>query len=99
MKPSHICLIITICVLIFLYLPILMLVISSFNESRFGGLGSSFTFKWYIRLFQEKEMWIALRNSLIIGISATLTSTFLGTLAAFALHFCKNFIIALSIFH
>ncbi len=86
MKRSAVCLFITVAVLLFMYLPIVMLVINSFNESRFGGLWTSFTFKWYIRLFQEGEMWLALRNSLIIGLSATISSTLLGSMAAFALY-------------
>ncbi len=90
MKRSKRCFIITLLVLIFLYLPIIMLVISSFNESRFGGVWSGFTLKWYGRLFQEKAMWQALQNSLIIAISATVVSTILGSFAAFALHRYKT---------
>ncbi|MCE2983994.1 MAG: ABC transporter permease [Parachlamydia sp.] len=90
MKKSPLCFSITIVVLIFLYVPILILFISSFNESRFGGEWLGFTFKWYQRLWNEHKMWQALRNSLIVGISATVASTFLGTLAAFALHLYKT---------
>jgi spermidine/putrescine transport system permease protein len=90
MKRSKVCFLLTITVIIFLYLPIIILVLNSFNESRFGSLGSTFTLKWYARLFQEGAMWIALRNSLVIGVSATLTSTLLGTLAAFAMHLYKT---------
>ena len=74
MKKSNFCLTLTVLVLLFLYLPIIMLVLSSFNESRFGGLWSGFTFKWYERLFQERAMWLALRNSFIVAISATPTA-------------------------
>lgn len=90
MKRSPLSLGITIGVLIFLYVPILFLVISSFNESRFGGEWMGFTFKWYERLWNEHKMWQALRNSLIVGVSATTASTILGTCAAFALHFYKT---------
>lgn len=90
MKRNPVCLIITILVIAFLYLPIVMLVISSFNESRFGGLWTGFSMKWYARLWQEKAMWAALTNSLIIGVSATVASTILGTLAAFALHYYRT---------
>lgn len=76
----------TIAVLIFFYLPMFMLVIASFNESRFGGTWTGFSLKWYQRLWKEQALWQALRNSLIIGISATVVSTVLGTLAAFVLH-------------
>lgn len=90
MKRSPFCLTMTVLVLLFLYLPIIMLVVSSFNESRFGGVWSGFTFKWYERLWQEGAMWQALTNSLIIAVSATITSTILGTCAAFALHRYKT---------
>ena len=90
MKRSPLCLSITFLVLIFLYLPIVMLVISSFNESRFGGPSTGFTLKWYSRLFQERQMWFSLRNSLIVAISATVVSTLLGTLAAYAINRYKN---------
>jgi len=86
MKQSQFCLIVTLLVLIFLYLPIIVLVINSFNDSRFGGLWNGFTWKWYAKLWQEKAMWHSLQNSLIVGISATIASTVLGTIAAFAIH-------------
>lgn len=90
MKKSSVSFWITIFVLVFLYLPIIVLIISSFNDSRFGGQWLGFTFKWYERLWNEHKMWQALRNSLIIGISATVASTILGTTAAFALHLYKT---------
>lgn len=90
MKRIPLCSFLTALVVFFLYLPIIMLVISSFNDSRFGGVWTGFTFKWYARLWHESAMWQALRNSLIIAISATLSSTILGILAAFALHRYKT---------
>lgn len=90
MKKSSFSFWITICVLFFLYLPIVVLIINSFNDSRFAGQWQGFTFKWYQRLLHEYKMWHALRNSLIVGISATVVSTILGTTAAFALHRYKT---------
>jgi spermidine/putrescine transport system permease protein len=86
MKRSRLPLIITVVVLIFFYLPILVLVINSFNASRFGSTWEGWSLRWYSRLWHEREIWLALENSLIIGISATLLSVVLGTTAAFALH-------------
>lgn len=80
----------TVLVLIFLYLPIVILIINSFNESRFGGEWTGFSIKWYQRLFQEKNLWTALRNSLVIAVSATAASTVLGVLAALALYRYKS---------
>jgi len=86
MKRSHLPLFTTLLVLLFFYLPILILVINSFNTSRFGGEWGGFTFDWYVRLFHDRPIWMALRNTLIIAVTSTLTSMVLGTLAAFALH-------------
>jgi spermidine/putrescine transport system permease protein len=77
-------------VIAFLYLPVLILIINSFNEAQYGGVFTGFSFKWYQKLFLEKEMWSALSTSLIIGISATIASTILGTMAAFALYKYKS---------
>lgn len=90
MKKSRLCFVITLFVLILLYLPIVMLVINSFNESRFGGNWTGFSLKWYGRLLEEKAMWIALQNSLIVAITSTIASTFFGTCAAFALHWYRT---------
>lgn len=86
MKKSHLCLSIALFVFAFLYIPVIILVINSFNASRFGGEWSGFSLIWYQRLFEDGEMWRALENSLIIGITSTIASTILGTTAAFALH-------------
>jgi spermidine/putrescine transport system permease protein len=86
MKQNTFCLGTTIAVLIFLYLPILILTIYSFNDSRFGGEWSGFTLKWYEKLIDDTELWEAASNSFLIAISATVVSTILGTSAAFALH-------------
>lgn len=76
----------TVLVLVFFYLPILILVGNSFNASRFGGSWDGFTLEWYALLFQDRPIWLALRNTLIIAVSSTFTSMILGTLAAFVLH-------------
>jgi spermidine/putrescine transport system permease protein len=90
MKKSRFPMIITIAVLIFLYLPIIVLIVNSFNESRFGGVWSGFSLKWYESLFKERSVWYAVYNSLVVAISSTVASSFLGGLAAFALYRYKN---------
>lgn len=82
--------IITAIVLFLLYLPLVLLVINSFNASRFGGEWGGFTLHWYKALWSHREVWGALTNSLIIATSATIASTILGTLAAYALYRYKN---------
>ena len=86
MKPSRLPLVVTVLVLVFFYLPIVILVANSFNSSRFGGSWESTSLKWYIRLMDEPSIWHALTNTLIIATVATLASMVLGTSAAFALH-------------
>lgn len=86
MKKSKFPVIITLIVLLVLYLPLIILVANSFNSHKFGGSWGGFTWKWYEILFNHRELWIALRNSMIIAVSATVASTILGTIAAFALY-------------
>ena len=69
----------------FLYLPIVLLVIFSFNESKLVTVWAGFSVKWYVQLMQNEALldaaWVTLRVGLL---SATL-ATILGTLAAFTL--------------
>jgi spermidine/putrescine transport system permease protein len=76
----------TAAVLVFFYLPVVVLVANSFNASRFGGGWEGFTLEWYRKLFTQREIWMALRNTLVIAAFATAVSTVVGTSAAFALH-------------
>jgi len=69
-----------------LYLPIFLLVLFSFNNSKFSVNWTGFTLKWYGDLFADKAIWAATRNTLIVGLTSTLVSTLIGTAAALALH-------------
>jgi len=90
MRQSRFPLIVTILTLIFLYLPIIVLFVNSFNGSRFGGIWGEFSLKWYYRLWSDRAIWDAFWNSMIIAISSTAVSTVLGSLAAFALYRYKK---------
>ncbi len=92
MKRSPIPAILTLLVLIFLHAPLVVLVVNSFNESRFGGEWEGFTLKWYDRLWAADEVWDSLLVTLKIALTATLASTILGTLAALALHRCRSWL-------
>ncbi len=72
-------------VLLFLYLPILVLIIFSFNTSSLNILFEGFTFKWYGELLNNVSLLEALKNTLIVSITSTLISTIIGTISAFAL--------------
>ncbi len=91
MRRSRLPIVVTAAVLIFFYLPIVILVVNSFNASRFGGSWQGFSLKWYVRLFHEPEIWAAARNTLLIASTVTAVSLVLGTCSALALHkFAKS---------
>lgn len=69
-------------IFIFLYAPIFVLIIFSFNNSKSRVVWSGFTFEWYTRLFANQEILTATYNTLIIAFISALISTILGTIAA-----------------
>lgn len=69
----------------FLYAPIILLVILSFNVSRFPTHWTGFTFDWYDRLFHNYAIGLALRNSLIVSITSTIIATVIGTMVSVAM--------------
>ena len=73
-------------VFVFLYFPILILVIYSFNESKMNIIFSGFTFKWYFELFNNVNLINAFINTMIIAITSTIISTIIGTISAVGLH-------------
>ena len=78
----------TLCLLLgfgFLYAPILILVIYSFNESRLVTVWSGFSIKWYFELFRDKQMMDGVMLSLSIGVMSASMAVIIGTLAAFVL--------------
>lgn len=70
----------------FLYLPLIIVVLYSFNDSRLNAEWVGFTLKWYRVLFNDEQMLGAARNSLIIGVITSLAATVLGTLAGVSLY-------------
>lgn len=73
-------------VYLFLYLPLFVLIVYSFNDSRVNVGWVGFTLKWYKVLFADKQLIGAAVNSLIIALIASTISVILGTLAGVALH-------------
>lgn len=67
---------------LFLYLPILLLVVFSFNESRLSTSWSGFSFKWYVALMNDNSMLKAAWVSLKIAFTSATAAVVLGTLAA-----------------
>ena len=69
----------------FLHLPILVLVVFSFNDSKFSVDWAGFTLDWYQRLLERPDILRGLKASLIVGVASTVISAVLGTLIALAL--------------
>jgi spermidine/putrescine transport system permease protein len=73
-------------VLVFLYLPILTLVVLSFNAGESAMVWDGFSVRWYRALAADRELLAAIGNSLVVAIAVTAISTVLGTLLAVGLH-------------
>lgn len=71
--------------LIFLYIPIMMVVIFSFNTSELNIVFEGFTLQWYGTFFQNRTLMEALENTLIIAIVSTIISVIIGTIGAVGL--------------
>jgi spermidine/putrescine transport system permease protein len=73
-------------VYLFLYLPLAVMVVYSFNDSRFSMAWKGFTLDWYVKLFGNTSLMQAALHSLLIAVLAATCSSVLGTLIALALH-------------
>jgi spermidine/putrescine transport system permease protein len=69
----------------FLYLPVLVLIVFSFNNSRSVALFTGFSTEWYSSLARNEELLDAARNSLLVGSITTIVATVIGTLTAVAM--------------
>lgn len=69
----------------YIYMPILLLMIFSFNSQKLNIRWEGFTLHWYGELFRDQAVLLAVRNTLIIAIISTVVATVIGTLAALAL--------------
>lgn len=75
----------------FLYIPILFLIIFSFNESLFPGVWSGFSLKWYKELFSNHIIWNAVLTSIKIAAMAATGAVIFGTMGAIVLTRSKKF--------
>ena len=73
-------------ILAFLYLPILVLIIFSFNASKSRAVWEGFTLRWYGELFESDAIMDALSYTITVAISSSVLATVIGTLAAFAIY-------------
>lgn len=70
----------------FLYAPLVIVVVYSFNDSSMNAQWVGFTLKWYDKLFHNSQMLGAAWNSLVIGLGASAISTVFGTMAGYAMY-------------
>ena len=81
---------VSIAVYAFLYVPLMIVVLYSFNDSKLNAEWVGFTFDWYRQLLHDDGMLQAAGNSLGIALVASAVSTVLGTMAGFAMHRYNN---------
>lgn len=68
-----------------MYIPIALVIIYSFNESKLTSVWDGFSLKWYQELFADDDMLDALVNSIVLGVSSSLCAAVIGTLGAFGM--------------
>lgn len=77
-------------IMAFLYLPIFVLIIFSFNESKSRGMFTGFTLHWYRDLFQNDLIISSLKNTLILAIVSAVVATILGTAASIGMNYMSK---------
>ncbi len=68
-----------------MYVPIIVVIIYSFNESQISAIWGGFSLKWYRLLLKDTALFTALRNSLILAFSSSIAAAVIGTLGAFGM--------------
>ncbi len=77
---------ITVLIFVFLYIPMAVLVVASFNTGKNITHFDGFTFQQYVRLFKDDDLLELLRNSLLVSVLASLIATTFGTIAAIGIN-------------
>ena len=77
-------------IMIFLFAPIAILLVFSFNEAKSLSVFTGFSLKWYRELFRDSETLRAVLNTLLLAVSASLISTVMGTAAAVGINKLRN---------
>jgi spermidine/putrescine transport system permease protein len=70
----------------FLYVPLVIVVVYSFNDSKLNAEWVGFTWHWYDVLFHDEQMLTAAWNSLLIALTSSAVATVLGTMAGYAMY-------------
>lgn len=77
-------------ILLLMYVPILVLIVFSFTNSTYIGVWEGFSLQLYVDLFNDKDIMVALGNTLIIAVVSAAVSTILGTLGAIGAFYSKK---------
>lgn len=81
---------------LFFYIPIIILIVYSFNDTQYSLLWHGFTWRWYAELFSDSDLWISTWHSFFLGIASATIASFIGLLAAVSLYryrfFGRNFL-------
>lgn len=77
-------------VLLFLYIPIVVLIVQSFNAGKSRAKWEGFSLRWYEALFQDQAIMRALYVTISVAVIAAIVATVLGTLAAIGIHAMKK---------
>ena len=72
-------------ILVFMYLPIVTMIVLSFNDSKSRAKWGGFTMKWYVNLASDSEVINAVANTFIIALISTIVATIIGTFTCIAL--------------
>ncbi len=84
-------------VMLFLYLPSIMLIVLSFNGTNSTSVIQGFSTKWYVELFKDSATINALTNTLILAVTSAITATVIGTLAAVGIDKMKKGVVKSSV--
>ena len=77
-------------IMLFLYAPMLVMVVFSFNASNSTSVMSGFSLKWYVEMFRNATALTALRNTLVLAVTSALISIIIGTAAAVGINAMKK---------
>lgn len=71
---------------LFFYIPIIVLIAYSFNDTQYSLTWHGFTWHWYDDLFNDSDLWIAALNSLVLGVTAASLATFIGMMVSISIY-------------
>ena len=73
-------------ILLFLYMPIFVLIVASFNDSKILGTWNGFTLRWYKDFFNNQEIMEAFKTTIVLAIIAAFVATFIATIACLTMN-------------